>query len=463
MNQTNDSSSSLLKPSLIALAWPIFVEQLLHIMTGTVDTFMVSHISDNAVAALGTANQIVVFFIIIFSFVSIGASVVITHHLGGKDPVGADQVATTAIGVNTWLGLIASLLVWYFAEPMLGVMQLSEELKSYALPFLHLMGGTLFLESINFALSATLRAHTHTRPVMLVTVLQNVLNVIGNCILLFGLFGAPKLGVVGVALSTVFSRFVACIALWILVEHYTHLKVRARDFFYLKRDRLGRILHIGLPSAGENISWWLAFMFVTALTARMGDAQLATQSYAFQISMIIMLCGIAIAVAGEIIIGHMIGAGKFEDAYHQAMNNLKLGLVITIGTVILAAVLAPVLLDLFTDDPVIIATGALLVRLSICLEPGRTFNLVFVNALRATGDARYPLLLGIASQWSIMVGGAWLLGTHLGWGLPGVWIAFAADEWLRGMLFLRRWRKREWLPHAERTHATAQATAPAAA
>ncbi|WP_018605089.1 MATE family efflux transporter [Uliginosibacterium gangwonense] len=463
MSPTNDSPSSILKPSLIALAWPIFVEQLLHIMTGTVDTFMVSHISDNAVAALGTANQIVVFFIIIFSFVSIGASVVITHHLGGKDPAGADQVATTAIGVNTWIGLIASLLVWYFAEPMLGIMQLSEELKSYALPFLHLMGGTLFLESINFALSAILRAHTHTRPVMLVTVLQNVLNVIGNCILLFGLFGAPKLGVVGVALSTVFSRFVACIALWILVEHYTHLKIRARDFFYLKRDRLGRILHIGLPAAGENISWWLAFMFVTALTARMGDTQLATQSYAFQISMIIMLCGIAIAVAGEIIIGHMIGAGKFEDAYHQAMNNLKFGLVITIGTVILAAILAPVLLDLFTDDPVIIATGALLVRLSICLEPGRTFNLVFVNALRATGDARYPLLLGIASQWTIMVGGAWLLGTHLGWGLPGVWIAFAADEWLRGMLFLRRWRQRKWLPHAKRTHATAQATAPAVA
>lgn len=462
MNQPESSAQSFLKPSLLILAWPIFVEQLLHILTGTVDTFMVSHISDNAVAALGTANQIVVFFIIIFSFVSIGASVVITHHLGGKDAVGADQIATTAIGVNTWLGLIASLLVWYFAEPMLSLMQLSEELKSYGLPFLHLMGGTLFLESINFALSATLRAHTHTRPVMLVTVLQNVLNVIGNCILLFGLFGAPKLGVVGVALSTVFSRFVACIALWVLVEHYTHLRLRARDFFYLKRDRLGKILHIGLPSAGENISWWLAFMVVTAMTARMGDAALATQSYAFQISMLIMLCGIAIAVAGEIIIGHMIGAGKFEEAYHQAMNNLKLGLVITVCVVCVSAIVAPMLLDLFTDDPSIIATGALLVRMAICLEPGRTFNLVFVNALRATGDARYPLLLGVISQWTIMVGGAWLLGTHLGWGLPGVWIAFTLDEWLRGMLFLRRWRKRKWLKHARRTHASAQA-APSAA
>jgi len=455
MNQPN--LSTVLKPSLIALAWPIFVEQLLHIMTGTVDVFMVSHISDNAVAALGTAHQIVIFFIIIFSFISIGSSVVITHHLGAKDREGSDQVASTAIGVNTWLGLAASLLVWYFAEQMLDLMQLPENLKDFALPFLHLMGGSLFLEAINFALSSVLRSHTFTRPVMLVTVMQNVLNVIGNCILLFGLFGAPKLGVVGVALSTVFSRFVSCIALWILVEHYTHLKVRARDFFYVRRDRLSRILNIGLPAAGENISWWLAFMFVTAMTARMGGVSLATQSYAFQVSMLIMLCGIAIAVAGEIIIGHMIGSGKFEEAYHQAMNNLKLGLVITVCVVCLAALGAPWVLSLFTKDPEIIATGALLVRISICLEPGRTFNLVFVNALRATGDARYPLMLGIASQWTIMAGGAWLLGTHLGFGLPGVWIAFACDEWLRGMLFLRRWRARKWMSHAKRMHASAQA------
>jgi len=174
-----------------------------------------------------------------------------------------------------------------------------------------------------------------------------------------------------------------------------------------------------------------------------------------------MLCGIAIAVAGEIIIGHMIGAGKFEDAYHQAMSNLKLGLVITIGMVSLAAIVAPWIFGLFTEDPVIIATGTLLVRISLCLEPGRTFNLVFVNALRATGDARYPLLLGIASQWTLMAGGAWLLGTHFGLGLPGVWIAFALDEWLRGLLFLRRWRKRGWLKYAERTRAEAQAGAAA--
>lgn len=144
---------------LLALAWPIFVEQALHISTGVVDTVMVSHISDNAVAALGAALQIVVLCLIIFSFFAIGASVVITHHLGANDREGADQIASTAIAVNTWLGVVVSLAVWFFAEPMLRMMQLSDELMVYALPFLHLMGGTLFLESMNFSLSAVLRSH----------------------------------------------------------------------------------------------------------------------------------------------------------------------------------------------------------------------------------------------------------------------------------------------------------------
>lgn len=442
---------------LIALAWPIFVEQALHISTGVVDTVMVSHISDNAVAALGAALQIVVLCLIIFSFFAIGASVVITHHLGANDREGADQIATTAIAVNTWLGVVVSLAVWFFAEPMLRLMQLSDELMVYALPFLHLMGGTLFLESMNFSLCAVLRSHMHTREVMVVTLGQNLLNFIGNAVLLFGLFGAPKMGVVGVALSTVFSRFVACIALWILVEHHTHLKIRLRDFFYLKRARIARILHIGLPAAGENISWWTAFMVITAFTARMGDTALATQSYTMQIAYVIMLCSIAIGLANEILIGHLIGSGQFERAYTECLRNLRIGLGITACVVVVAAVLAPTLFALFTDDAEIIRVGSLLIRIGLLLELGRCFNLIVINALRAAGDARFPVLAGMLSQWGIMAFGGWLLGSYFGYGLIGVWVAFTIDEWVRGLAMLHRWKKRKWVKYAHRVRAAAQA------
>jgi Na+-driven multidrug efflux pump len=194
------------KLTLLALAWPIFVEQGLRILIGTVDTFMVSHISDGAVAALGVAHQVVYISIILFNFIGIGSSVVITHHLGANDRTGADRISRAAIGVNSWLGLCVSVGVAVSAEPLLRLMQLPEALLGYAVPFLTLMGGTLFLEAQNIAMAATLRAHAHTRPVMLTTGLQNVVNVALNAVFLFGLFGLPKFGVPGVAVSGVISR-----------------------------------------------------------------------------------------------------------------------------------------------------------------------------------------------------------------------------------------------------------------
>lgn len=444
-------SESRTRHTLLSLAWPIFVEQALHLTVGMVDTFMVSHISDNAVAALGTANQIIAMCIILFGFVGIGTSVVVTHYLGAKDREGADHIAVTAIGVNTWLGLALSLLVYACAEPMLRLMQLDDSLLAYAVPFLTLMGGTLFLEAMNLAISSVLRAHGHTRDPMLVTVGQNLINLAGNVVLLFGLFGFPRMGVVGVALSTVLSRLLACLALWAILEYRTHLKLRARDFFNLSRERLARILHIGLPAAGEQISWYLAFMVVTAFTARMGGQALATQSYTMQLVMIVVLASVAIGLATEITIGHLVGAGHFDDAYRQALRSLRTGFGVALIVVATVAFAAPWLLALFTDDPVIIATGALLMRIGLVLEPGRVFNLVVINALRATGDARYPVMIGAVSMWSVLAFGSWLLGTHFGFGLPGVWVAMTLDEWLRGLLMYRRWKKRKWLKYAERT------------
>ena len=446
------------KYSLLALAWPIFIEQLLHMSTGVIDTLMVSHISDDAVAALGSANQVIILFVVLFGIVGIGTSVVVTHHLGANDRPGADSVAGTAIGVNTWFGLLSSVIVYLLAQPLLTVIQLSPALQSYALPFLQIMGATLFLESMIQAISAVLRAHGHTRDPMLIAIGQNIVNVIGNSILLFGLFGAPKMGVVGIAISTVFSRILACLAMWILLEYRIHLKIKLANFFQFSSARLNRILNIGLPAAGEQTSWFLAFMTVTALTARMGDQQLATQSYAMQLVWMIVLWSVAIGLATEIIIGHMVGAGEFDAAYQQLLKSLRVGLIIAIVVASLVALLAPWLLGQFTHDPVIIAAGVTLMRIGIVLEPGRVFNLVVINSLRATGDARYPVLMGALSMWGVLVFGSWLLGTHFNLGLTGVWIAMTLDEWLRGLMMYRRWRQRKWLKYAQKSREGVEST-----
>jgi putative MATE family efflux protein len=448
------SSTKPSTTSLVGIAWPIFVEQTLRMLIGTVDTFMVSHVSDGAVAALGVANQVIVFFLIAFNFIGIGTSVVITHHLGARDRAGADRIATNAIAVNTWLGAAFSAAVYFFALPMLHLMQLPDSLMEYALPFLGLMGGTLFMESMNISIAAVLRAHGHTRDTMLVTLGQNLLNVAGNCITLFGLLGCPKLGVLGVALSGVVSRLLALVALAILLDYHTHLQIRAVNFVSIQWSRVRRILHIGLPAAGEQMCYWSAFIVVTTFIARMGPESLAVQSYTLQIQRFAMLFSFSIGLGTEILIGHLVGAGQFEEAYRKLLRSVKTSLVLVTIVILCVAAAGPHILRAFTQDVAIITTGSLLLRLAIILEPGRVFNVIVISSLRATGDVGFPIQMAVLSMWCVWVPLAWFLGLRLHFGLVGVWIAMMTDEWLRGLLMYWRWKKRRWVKYAQRSRAS---------
>lgn len=440
-------------PTLLAIAWPIFVEQSLRILIGTVDTFMVSHVSDGAVAALGVSHRLIMLALICFNFIGIGTSVVITHHLGAGDKKGAEGIATTALGVNLWMGLIASALIFLFNAPLLRLMQLPDSLMVYALPFLSLMGGTLFLEAINTAVGAILRSHGNTRDVMFVTVSQNILNIAGNSLVLFGFFGLPKFGVEGVACSSVFSRIVATTALLFLLYRRLGIHIRWRTLIDLPLDRLRRILHIGLPAAGEHMSYWLAFMTITGFIGRMGVESLSIMAYSQTVQTLVILFSLSLGLGTEIVVGRLIGAGDFEAVYRQLLSSLKLCLLLTAGGMVVIAIIAPNLIGLFTHDPAVIKGGTLLLRISFILEIGRVFNIVVINSLRATGDARFPVKVGAICMWLLWVPNSWFLGLHLGWGLVGIWIAMTCDEWLRGIIMYHRWVKRRWLPAAERSRA----------
>ncbi len=437
--------------SLLAIAWPIFIEQTLRILIGTVDTFMVSHVSDGAVAALGVANQFVILALVFFNFIGIGSSVVVTHHVGAGDVPGAKKITATAIAVNTWIGLIASLVICTAAAPLLRFAQLPPELMVYARPFLALMGGTLFLEAMNTAIGASLRAHGHTKDAMVVTVTQNVLNVITSSILLFGWFGAPKMGVTGVALASIFSRLVASIIFWTLLHIRLHLQLRVRDFFNLQLESIRRILHIGLPAAGENMSYWVSLMVITTFAAKMGSQELATMTYTLNVQRTVILFSISLGLGTEIVIGRLVGAGALEEAHRQVVKSVRTGLIVATAAIVAVALAAPQLLRLFTSDPMIIANGVFLLRLAVIYEPGRVFNIVIINSLRATGDARYPVRFAILSEWLLSVPLCYFLGLKLHWGLTGIWVAMMAEEWLRGLAMARRWASRKWVKYAERS------------
>jgi putative MATE family efflux protein len=430
--------------ALFVITWPIFIELFLHIATGSIDVFMLSRVSDEAVAAVGVANQILYMCIILFGFVSMGTTVVVAQYVGAQKHADASQVAAISITLNLFFGLLVGTSLVLFDTWILSLFRLDESLLAYGEVYLNIVGGALFFEALLLTASAAIRSYGFTRDVMLVILGINVLNIIGNYLLIFGSFGFPELGVTGAALSTAVCRFIGLVVMFILLYKRLPERIRSTDYWRIRLHNLRNILRVGIPAGGEHLSWQTSQMVIIGFITLLGTTALTTHIYTFQLLLFIMLFGIAVGQGTEIIIGQMIGAGKKEEAYHRMFDSLKWSLVITLLMVILFVAFRHQLYDLFTDDRQIIATGAMLLLITIILEPGRTFNLVIINSLRAAGDTKFPVFIGILSMWGISVPLAYLFGITLEFGLLGIYMAFVIDEWLRGILMFFRWKKRSW-------------------
>ena len=152
----------------------------------------------------------------------------------------------------------------------------------------------------------------------------------------------------------------------------------------------------------------------------------------------------AVSEAAAIVIGYCIGTREYDLADRQNWKILKVFAPISTGLAILLAVFAEPLFGLFSSDPMVIAVGQQVMWVDVLVELGRCYNIVLVRDLQAVGDVMFPVTIGIASQWVIGVGVAYLLGIWLDLGLVGIWLAFMLDECLRAVLFSLRWKKGRW-------------------
>lgn len=434
------------RPRLLDIAWPIFLELCLGIGVGVLCTILAARIGDRAGAAFALANQVSAMLFIFFRIVGAGVSVVVAQSLGSGRRDTADAVARAVLGASSWVGIITALIAFGGAYPLLSLMQAPAEVVSIAGPFLQFLAPALLLDAWNASMAGVMRAHLRVRDTLAVIVIMQLTH------LGLALIFMPAFGLQGFAISLFLSRAIGlALQLW-LWRMRLGLIPRLSDWWRLPRHELSTVLRIGLPGAAENIAYRLAFMVSVAVAAQLGVQSLATQAYTLQITYGPLLFGLAIGLAVEIVVGHMIGAGQLRAAQQLVRRALAGGLAISVIAASGVALAGPWLLCQFTVDAEIIANGCTLLWLTVLLEPGRTFNLVVINALRAAGDARYPVVAGAASMAIVLGGGSWLLGIHLGLGLSGVWIAYAADEWIRGLLMWRRWMKHGWIPHARATH-----------
>jgi Na+-driven multidrug efflux pump len=445
------------RPRLNAVAVPLFGEFLVGMTVALVGLWLASATSDAAAGAFGLASQVLETVFVLFRLLAIGLGVVITQALGGGRHDSARRTAIAGLGASTWAGLLAAACVLLGHGAMLRWLNAPAEVHALAAPLLALLAPAVLLEAYNLSLAAILRAHLHARDSLRVMLAMHATHLVLALLLMRGIGAWPGLGLPGYALAMLASRALGLTLHLLLWRQRLHLVPRPADWWRLPLPLLSQVLRVGVPGAATEMVYRLAFMASLAATAQLGVAALATHSYTLQLLKYVAPVSLAIGWACEIMVGRLTGAGQLRAASALVRKGVRNGLLASGGLALLMALGAPWLLRLFTTEPEVLRAAQALLWLSLLLETGRVYNLVLAGALRAADDVLVPAAASMASMALVLGAGSLLLAPVLG--LPGIWLAYILDEWVRGLLLLARWLRHGWVPHARRSQQQLRASA----
>jgi putative MATE family efflux protein len=437
-------SEHSLKRQLKVLTVPVFIEMALVMLLGAVDTVMLSRYSDNSVAAVGLDNQLMSLVFLVYQFFSMGAAILCAQYIGAGLRKRLVQVVGMALVVNLMLSLAVSAYLFLYAEQLLQLMGLRQELMADGLVYLRITGALSFFQALSLTFSASLRSADKVVYPMVVTGVVNILNIFGNYALIFGHWGCPQLGVEGAAIATAASRAIAMLLLG-AIHFKKHIpSFPLRYFRPIPWHELRNLLYIGIPAMSENISYCLSQVVITYFINQISNEALAARTYCHNMIMFVYLFCLSITQGGDILVGHLVGQRRHQAAYILGNYFFRWSMIITLTGSALLALCGRSVLSILTDNQDIIAMSVWVLVIDWFLEIGRTSNIFAGSTLRATGDVIYPFVVGVIFQWTIAVGLSYVIGIPLGYGLVGMWVGFALDENIRGVILLRRWRSGKW-------------------
>ena len=439
-----DSIGNVGKKNLISLIIPIFFELLLVTIVGNIDTIMLGYYSDEAVGAIGGITQLLNIQNVIFSFINMATAILTAQFLGAKDYKRVKQVISVSLVLNVLLGLILGGIYLFFWESLLQKINLPAELIRIGKYYFQMVGGLCILQGIILSCGAILKSHGRPTETLIINVGVNILNIIGNAFFIFGWLGMPVLGPTGVGISTVISRGIGCVAAFYMMCKYCNFTFKKKYIKPFPFKIVKNILSIGLPTAGENLAWNVGQLMIVAMVNTMGTTIIASRTYLMLISSFTMTLSIALGQGTAIQVGHLVGAGEIKEVYYKCLKSLKIALIFAFVTTSLVFLFRKPIMSIFTTNPDILKASLKIFPLMILLEMGRVFNIVIINSLHAAGDIKFPMFMGITCVFTVAVLFSYLFGISLGWGLAGIWLANAMDEWIRGLAMYFRWKSKKW-------------------
>ena len=434
-----------IRKRIINLALPALAEMTLMTLVSMADMIMVGRLGPWAITAVGLSNQPMFVAMSVFMALNVGATALVARSIGAKKPEDAFKVARQALVIASAMGAILAVFGVVFAESILSLMGAQPDALVPGTKYLRIVAAGLVFQGATISLGASLRGAGDTKTPMSVNLVANIVNVVGNYLLIFGHLGFPRLEVVGAAIPTTISRFVAFILIMRKVfGHRGAIKMSTTDSFRLDKQTTGRIFKIGLPAALEQLVMRSGQMVFARIVSSFGTVTYAAHQVALNAEGLSFTPPQAFQTAATALTGQSLGAKKPDRAMKVGQEARLLGIAMALITGSVLLLFGRYVVRLYTDDQMVISLSSSALKIIAIAQPFMAINFVLAGALRGAGDTKWALYITMAGVWGVRVVVAYTLALKMNMGLTGAWIAMALDMITRAVLINLRFNAGHW-------------------
>ena len=436
---------------MFKLAIPIIIQNLLSAAVNSSDVIMLNYVGQSAISAVSLAANYSNILFMVYYGLGTGASLLCAQYFGKKNMQAIHAVEGIALRFSLAISALVALAAFTMPQRMLLLFTSDQELIAIGSSYIRIMGITYLCWGVTEIYLAILRSIGRVTISMTLNMLAFGLNILLNAVFIFGLFGAPKLGVTGVAIATASSRLIQLIACVIVSLLSKDVKLNPAYMFIRSKTLLNDFVHLSLPALGNDLSWSVAFSMYSVILGHLGTEAVAANSLVTVVRNVGSVFCFAIASAGTILLGRVMGQGELEKSKSYASRMLNMTVVAgAVGGVIVLAVTPFVLRFASLNDTAMHYLEYMLLINSYYIMGSAVNTALIAGVFRAGGDTKFGLICDTIDMWVYAVPLGFFAAFVLK--LPVLWVYFllCTDEFVKWPWVIRHYRKGEWAKNITR-------------
>lgn len=430
------------------VAWPSVLESFFITLAGLIDTYMVSGLGKEAIAAVGLTTQPKFIGLSIFFSINVAVSALVARRKGEGNKKAANTVLMTAFVIAAALCAIITFIMVRYSETILRWAGSNSDTHVLANDYFKIIMGFSFFNIFGMVINAAQRGSGNTKIAFTTNLAMSIVNICFNYLLINGNLGFPKLGVKGAAIATIIGTVAQCLMSFrSLFKRHSYLNVSymIKESVVPKVKAAISITKLGLNMFVENLAMRVGFLTTALLAASLGTAQFAAHNVGMQVLSLGFAFADGMQVAAVSLAGQSLGAEKKDQARKYGHVCQRIGLGISIGLSIILFLFGKHIFKVFFTEPEIIDYGVLITRFITVIVVLQISQIIYGGCLRAGGDVKYTLVASIVSVTIIRTIVTYVLVNILHLGLTGIWIGVLSDQLSRFIMMSLRFKTGKWV------------------